>query len=128
MEQTHASGHPHIATAAGVAGHALVGLIAIALLAGFALALRSSDAWYKDTAATVGRRTPAPVVAQPAAVARDDPPVVYVYGPPELTTALPTDLTAAMSLPWIVLDSTGVGLITDGLEGGQHKVFFIDLR
>jgi len=130
MEQSHASRHPHIATAAEVATQALVGLIAIALFVGFVLALRSGDASYRDTdatASTVVQRTPTPVIAQPAAAARRDPPIVYVYGPPELAMALRADLTGAAMAAGLDGDSTPE-VIIDGLGGGQREVFFIDLR
>jgi hypothetical protein len=115
-----------------VAAQALVGLTAIALFVGFVLALRSSEASYGDkgtTAATVGQRTPTPtpVIAQPAAAARRDPPIVYVYGPPELAMALRADLTGAAMAAGLDGDSTPE-VIIDGLDVGQRKVFFIDLR
>ena len=121
-----------MATAARVAAHALGALATIALLTGFVLALRAGEATQnhkpKTAATTVRQETPGPVVRQLAGVARRDPPIIYVYGPPEVAAAMRMDLTAGMTAAWLDGDSPPFEVIIDGLQGGQRKMFFVDLR
>ncbi len=124
MQQSYRSRHPRLAAATEVAADVVVLLGAVALFAWFALTLPSSE---DPGTATAGRATPEPIVAPPSASAGRDSPIIYVYGPPDVAAALRADLAAAITAAALEGAATPE-VIVDGLDSGQRKVFFIDLR